>query len=121
MELFCLSSDICIFQTYCVLGTELNHWGIFGITIAGLLNNLGVDAPNIFGWCSAPNNNSEVSEGVGVGWYYGEKAAVSRMSTVWTLLEEELPSAGPDVAEWVTVTRDWVGGSELQEEGSLDG
>ena len=35
-----------------------------------------------------------------------KKAAVSRMSTVRTLLEEELPSAGPDVAGWFDVTRD---------------
>ena len=36
----------------------------------------------------------------------GEKAAVSWMSTVRTLLEEQLPSAGPDVAGWFEVTRD---------------
>ena len=44
-----------------------------------------------------------------------KKAAVSWMSTVRTLLEEQLPSAGPDVAGWFGVTRDWVGGSEVQE------
>ena len=92
VELFCLSSDICIFQTYCILGTELNHWGIFGITITDLLNYLGA---------GAPNNIFEASEGVGC---YGEKAAVSWMSTVRTLLEEQLPSAGPDVAGWFRVT-----------------
>ena len=35
-----------------------------------------------------------------------KKAAVSWMSTVRTLLEEQLPSAGPDVAGWFRVTRD---------------
>ena len=58
----CLSSDICIFQTYCILGTELNHWGIFGITITDLLNDLA----------GVPNNIFEASEGVGC---YGEKSS----------------------------------------------
>ena len=29
------------------------------------------------------------------------------MSTVWTLLEEQLPCAGPDIAGWFRVTRIW--------------